>query len=173
MLDAQNVLDGLPQPIVVSWNACLCGYAGEGNFVEIMKILDSMQMAGLKPDEVTFTSVLSACNHTGLLSMALKIFESMTNDYCISPNVTHYGSIMDLLGRAGDFETIKKVITGGMSQHADLTLWLSLLVACQIHGNLELGKEIFHHVIGMHPDETPAYILMSNIYADTGYRKEA
>ena len=78
MQDARNVLDGLPQPKVVSWNACLCGYAGEGDFVEIMKIFDSMQMAGLKPDEVTFTSVLSACNHTGLLSMALKIFETMS-----------------------------------------------------------------------------------------------
>lgn len=53
----------------------------------------------------------------------------------------------------------------------DLTLWLCLLGACQMHSNVKLAKQAFDCAVHLEPKEVPAYILMSNIYANNGLDK--
>jgi hypothetical protein len=76
-----------------------------------------------------------------------------------------------LLGRAGDFKRIEAML--GVKRRSrirvkpDLNVWLSLLGACRVHGNLELAEEVFSRAIGLQPGEEAAYVLMSNVYADS------
>ena len=48
----------------------------------------------------------------------------------------------------------------------DLTVWLCILGACSTHGNLELAEVAFENAVRMHPEQSTAYVLMSNIYVD-------
>jgi pentatricopeptide repeat protein len=71
---------------------------------------EQMERKGIKPDKVTFTSVLSACTHVGLVEEGRKHFRSMFVDYGIKPMGEHYSCFVDLLGRAGRLEEAENVI---------------------------------------------------------------
>lgn len=165
MLDAQAVFDALPLPDVVTWNVCLSGYAGEGNYEASMQILNGMHVTGVKPDAVTFTSVLSACSHGGFLTQGLWYFEFFCRHFEILPDSRHFSSIIDLLGRAGDLECLEMMLKR-LPIRTDLNVWLPLLGACCLHGNAELAKQAFTRALSLKPDNASAFIIMSNMYAD-------
>ncbi|TVU18679.1 hypothetical protein EJB05_34789, partial [Eragrostis curvula] len=45
---------------------------------------------GLRPDEITFIGVLSACMHTGLLEYGHRLFNSLIPVFKITPKIEHY-----------------------------------------------------------------------------------
>ncbi|XP_057829048.1 pentatricopeptide repeat-containing protein At2g42920, chloroplastic [Cryptomeria japonica] len=65
--EAFNIFKDMPQINVVSWNAMVAEYS-QNVFVENpFETLKEMQLAGVKPDSTTFTSVLPACTQLGTL----------------------------------------------------------------------------------------------------------
>ncbi|KAH7316071.1 hypothetical protein KP509_21G077300 [Ceratopteris richardii] len=168
MQDAYSVFDELVQANIISWGACMAGYAGEGNFTVCLKMHEAMLLSGMNPNEVTFSSVLSACSHSGLSIEALEYFDSMVKDYVLMQEPKHYVNMIDLLGRAGDFKKLKSMLDS-MPVQANLNMWLSLLGMCLRHGNIELGKWAFDQATTLNPTESVAYILMSNIYAESAF----
>ena len=69
-----------------------------------------MQYEGMKPDEVTFLTVLSACSHAGLVEERSKNFKSMIEEHRILPVVGHYGCRVDLFGKSGDIDVAEDII---------------------------------------------------------------
>ncbi|KAG5553807.1 hypothetical protein RHGRI_011620 [Rhododendron griersonianum] len=66
-----------------------------------------MRKKKVKPDAIiTFLGVLSSCRHAGLEQGQL-YFNSMV-EYGLEAEVDHYSCIVDLLGRAGDFENARE-----------------------------------------------------------------
>lgn len=172
MADGQEHFEKLPQLDFVLWTACIAGHAEEGNSFASLHMLEKLKLASINPDDVVFASALSACNNSGLVNEALEIFQSMTSDFGITPNAKHYGIIIDLLGRAGDFKNAENMLRQ-MPMQADSTIWLGLLGACGKHANLELAEQAFRNAVSLQPKEVTAFILMSNIYADAGLKESA
>lgn len=170
MVDAGVIFDGLSGPHIASWNTSIAGNAGEGNPMKSLHLFETMKFTGVKADEVTFLLVLSACSHNGLVAQALEYFDSMTSDYDLTPDLRHYGIMVNLLGRAGNFRLIKGLL-GRMPMQANLTIWLCLLGACRLHGNLAVAKEAFKQAVRLQPKHHTSYVLMSNIYGDAGLKK--
>lgn len=167
MVDAQAVFDALHKPDMVIWSTLIAGYCREGNSGAIFHKFEAMQLAGIKPDRVTFLSLLSACSHDGLVDKGIEYFELMSRDYGLSSEVKHFVSLFDLLGRAGDFRRLKGILSR-MPVQPDVAVWLCLLAACRNHGNVEMGKFAYDCAVQLQPKEAAAYVLMSNIYADAG-----
>ena len=65
--DARLVFDQMSEKDVVSWTAMISGYSIHGHGEDALTLFYQMQHAGLKPDHITFTAVLSACSHAGLI----------------------------------------------------------------------------------------------------------
>lgn len=172
MVDAEAVFHVLPQPNVAAWSACIAGYAREGSFVACLQLFEEMHFAGITPNNVTYLSLLYACNHAGLVDKGADYFECMSTDVGITPDLKHYACMMDILGRAGDFNKVENML-GTMPMQADLFFWSGMLGACRIHGNVELGKHAFDVAVRLQPKESAAYILMSSIYSDTGLHDSA
>ncbi|PHU07827.1 Pentatricopeptide repeat-containing protein [Capsicum chinense] len=70
----------------------------------------SVTEEGMKPDDITFVSVLSACNHAGLVDLGREYFNTMIQSYKFTPKLQHYGCMIDLLGRAGKFDEAMAMI---------------------------------------------------------------
>eukprot|EP00250_Pteridium_aquilinum_P000890 c11072_g1_i1 orf=987-1889(-) len=172
MVNAESIFAGLLAPDVVSWSACVAGHAGEGNCSASMDTFEKMQLAGVQPNEVTFSSVLATCSHAGLVMEALHLFRYISQDASLVPDLKHYNSMIDLLGRAGDFKGLEEMLHR-MPMQGDLTFWLCLLSVCRIHGNVGLAKQAFDHAVNLQPNYPAAYILLSNIYADAGLQEWA
>uniref|UniRef100_A0A0A9GVU4 DYW domain-containing protein n=1 Tax=Arundo donax TaxID=35708 RepID=A0A0A9GVU4_ARUDO len=75
--------------------------------------------------------------------------------------------MVDLLGRAGRLEEARELISS-MPMPADGAVWGALLGACKIHKHAEVGEEAFKHIVELEPSNVGYYVLMSNIYTDTG-----
>lgn len=121
----------------------------------------------MKPDHVTFTHILYACTHAGLIEEGWQYFNCMKQDYCITPRVDHYACMVDLLGRAGHLDEAQELIKN-MPLAPNAGVWGALLGACRIHGNIELAKYAAERLFELEPEDAGNYILLSNIYAAGG-----
>ncbi|XP_042493903.1 pentatricopeptide repeat-containing protein At5g40410, mitochondrial [Macadamia integrifolia] len=169
---SHDVFHELKTPDMIAWTAMLAGYATHGHGKEAITIFNLMIKEGLKPDHVTFTHVLSACSHSGLVSEGKKYFEAMSNVYGVEPRVDHYSCMVDLLGRSGLLEEACELIQS-MPINPNAAVWGALLGACRIHNNIELGKEVAERLFEIDPLDPRNYIILSNMYSAAGLWTDA
>lgn len=165
--DSQKVFDEIQHPDLVTWTALIDGYAQHGRGLEALGIFERMKRQGTNPDSVTYLSVLSACNHNGLVEEGFTHFNSMKRDYGIEPEQHHYASMVDLLGRLGSLKEAANFIDK-MPVEADWLVWSVLLGACRVHGDADLGMLAAKKVRELAPQESGAYVSASNISAEMG-----
>ncbi|KAA8528572.1 hypothetical protein F0562_035927 [Nyssa sinensis] len=148
---------------VSSWNVLISGYGMHGHGNEALELFSQMQEEGVQPNHITFTSILSACSHAGLINEGRKCFADMTK-FCVIPEAKHYACMVDMLGRAGLLYEAYDLIKNMPTKPND-GVWGALLLACRIHGHGELGEIAANNLFQLEPEHTGYYILMSNIYA--------
>lgn len=171
MRNSYMVFDNMSNKDVASWNIMIMGYGMHGYGNEALDIFSRMCEANLKPDEVTFVGILSACNHAGLLGQGREFFSQMTTKYDVLPTIEHYTCIIDMLGRAGELKEAYEMVQK-MPIEANPVVWRALLAACRLHGNADLAKIAVQQVIELEPGHCGSYVLMSNIYGVVGQYEE-
>ncbi|XP_006857329.3 pentatricopeptide repeat-containing protein At5g27110 [Amborella trichopoda] len=169
--EAHHVFERLPDRDVVSWTAMIEAYGSNGLANDALKLFERMSQSNVKPDNVTFLSVLSACSHGGLVHEGCGYFKRMEMEYGISPSLEHYSCMIDLLGRAGKLHEAYEIFKS-IPMKTDVGLLGAMLSACNIHGNLELGTEIGDLLLEKDPDDASIYIILSNMYAKAGRWEE-
>ncbi|KAJ0976002.1 hypothetical protein J5N97_017967 [Dioscorea zingiberensis] len=149
------------------WNAIIAGYGIHGHGEQALSIFTQMEQERVKPDNVTFVSLLSACSHAGLVDGGQRYFQVMQSKYGIRPAVKHYACMVDLLGRAGHLDAAYGFIRT-MPIEPDSGVWGALLGACRVHGNVELGALASKFLFEIDPENVGYYVLLSNMYAKAG-----
>ncbi|XP_004306098.1 PREDICTED: pentatricopeptide repeat-containing protein At5g39350 [Fragaria vesca subsp. vesca] len=157
---------------IVLWSVIIAGYGTHGHGKTALSLFYQMVQSGVRPNEVTFTSVLHACSHAGLVEEGLELFRFMLNDQKLIPNADHYTCIVDLLGRAGRLVEAYDLIRT-MSFQPNHAIWGAILGACVIHDNVELGEVAAKWLFELDPENTGNYVLMAKIYAAAGRWKDA
>ncbi|KAG8378174.1 hypothetical protein BUALT_Bualt08G0110500 [Buddleja alternifolia] len=156
----------------VSWNSMLMGYATNGYGIEALSLFREMRNEGVMPNEVTFTAVLSACNHCGLLEEGKYWFFVMKNDYHIDPGIEHYSCMVDLFARAGCLKEAIGFIQE-MPYQCDANIWSAVLRGCIESGDKSLCKDVVERVIELDPQNSGALVQLSGVMASTGDWKES
>ncbi|XP_011629070.1 pentatricopeptide repeat-containing protein At5g40410, mitochondrial-like [Amborella trichopoda] len=151
----------------IAWSAMLAGYAMHGRGHEALEFFTLMESIGVTPDHVSFTHVLSACSHAGLVREGKQYFARMTNDYAISPQMDHYSCIVDLLGRSGLLNEAYELIEA-MPIAPNAGVWGALLGACRIHHDINLAKIAAEQLFLLDPIDPGPYVILSNIYSAAG-----
>ncbi|KAF5182795.1 Pentatricopeptide repeat-containing protein [Thalictrum thalictroides] len=149
---------------VICWNSMIVGFAKNGYADDSLKIFDQMAHTCIKPDDITFLGVLSACSHAGMVSEGLGYYNDMINYHGIQPRSDHYACMIDLLGRGGRLKEAEQFIND-LPTEPDAMVWASLLSACRLHGDDILGQRAAEKLIELEPQNSAPYILLSNIYA--------
>ncbi|KAI3732704.1 hypothetical protein L1987_63911 [Smallanthus sonchifolius] len=165
-----DVLKMLPAPNIrprVLWNILVSAFARHGSFQEAREAYHEMVNTGLKPDHVTFVSLLSACSHGGLVDEGLKYYSLMNTKFGVDVGIEHCVCIIDLLGRSGRLLEAENFISKMPVPPNDF-VWRSVLAACRIHGNPQLGKQAVDHLLKSNPSDDSAFVLYSNVCATNG-----
>ncbi|EFJ21692.1 hypothetical protein SELMODRAFT_34765, partial [Selaginella moellendorffii] len=162
---AQLLFDGMPERSVFSWNSMVAAYAQHGHLDQVFQSLKRMQNEGVKPDSVTFVSVLSACSGAGLLVEGRSHFEFVKRHIREWPSTEHYGCMIDLLGRLGRLEEAERLVLEVPDKAADAVLWRTLLAASRTYGDLERGRRAAERVVDLDPDDSAAYVVLYNTVA--------
>ncbi|XP_071737902.1 pentatricopeptide repeat-containing protein At1g74630 [Rutidosis leptorrhynchoides] len=169
---ARLVFERMPgKKSIVSWTTMVAGLAMQGYGEEALKLFHQMEESGIKPDGVTFISILYACSHAGLIKEGCRYFEIMKNKHNIEPSFEHYGCMVDLYGRGGELQKAYDFITQ-MPIRANAVIWRTLLGACSIHGNVELAEEVQKRLAELDLNDSGDHVLLSNIYAFAGKWKD-
>ncbi|KAK7284746.1 hypothetical protein RJT34_19499 [Clitoria ternatea] len=171
MEKAVQVFEQLREKDVLCWTALIAGMAMHGYAEKALVCFSEMLTERLVPRDITFTAVLTACSHGGMVDRGLEIFESMKRDHGLEPRLEHYGCMVDLLGRAGKLAEAEKFVLE-MPVKPNAPIWGALLGACRIHRNVEVGERVGKILVQMQPEHSGYYVLLSNIYARTNKWKE-
>lgn len=164
--DAWKLFVEMPKKDVVSWNAMISGYAQHGAGMRALELFERMLGELIKPDWISFVSVLLACNHAGLVDLGIQYFYSMKEVYCIEPRPNHYTCVVDLLGRAGKLaEAVDLIKRMPFKPHC--AIFGSLLGACRIHKNLEIAEFAAENLLSLDPTSAAGYVQLANVYAAT------
>lgn len=163
--DARVFFDRLKMKDAVSWTVMITGYAVNGLGKEAVDLYDEMRREGMEPDEFTYLGLLMACSHAGMLEDGLNIFEEMRRShYKLEAKLEHYACVIGMLSRAGRFADAVALMEE-MAEEPDAKILSSLLSACHIHGETELGREVAGKLLELKPDKAEHYVLASNMYA--------
>ncbi|XP_039170357.1 pentatricopeptide repeat-containing protein At5g40410, mitochondrial-like [Eucalyptus grandis] len=159
-------------PDSIAWTAMLASFAAHGYGSEAVTLFELMVKKGMKPDHVTFTHLLHACSHSGLVEEGKRYFQTMFELHGVEPTLDHYSCMVDLLGRSGFLKDAYELIKS-MPVEPNSGVWGALLGTCRIYGDAEFGKEAAEHLINLNPSDARNYIVLSNIYSAVGLWKDA
>ncbi|KAL5557014.1 hypothetical protein UlMin_039250 [Ulmus minor] len=162
-LVARKLFDGLKEKDVVSWSVMINGYGLHRDGNAALDLFLQMELSGIKPDATTYSTVLSACNHSGLAEEGLKAFNSMTANN-ITPKMEHYACLVDLLARTGNLEEAYDMVKR-LPCEPSTSLLEALLGACRVHGNVEIGEKMGRKLVDLDPENSRSYVMLYNIYA--------
>ncbi|XP_052209604.1 pentatricopeptide repeat-containing protein At2g22410, mitochondrial-like [Diospyros lotus] len=162
---AEKIFNELQERGLISWNSMIVSYASHGHADKALALFEQMQSNRVKPDDVTFVGILSACSHGGFVTQGREHFANMQRKFGIKPKVEHYACMIDLLGRVGLLEEAYALMTK-MPMEPDEVAWGALLNACRMHGNVELGKLAADKLLHLNPKDSGIYMLLASLCAN-------
>ncbi|XP_027362611.1 putative pentatricopeptide repeat-containing protein At5g47460 [Abrus precatorius] len=167
--NAELIFDALPNRNLVSWNAMISCYTRNGDFPQVIHIIELMKMErDIKPDGITFLNLISACSHNQIpFEVAIHYFESMIDEYKIAPSVEHCCSMIRVMGQRGELWRAERMIHE-LGFESCGVVWRALLGACGTQADLKVAESAAAKVIELERDEDYVYVMMSNMYASFG-----
>ncbi|XP_068666625.1 pentatricopeptide repeat-containing protein At3g49170, chloroplastic [Aristolochia californica] len=162
--DACQVFNNMDDRNVISWTSMITGFAKHGYARRALDLFSEMVASETKPNDVTYIAVLSACSHVGMVAEGWNHFNSMHRVHGITPKMEHYACMVDLLGRSGFLKEAHEFVAA-MPYEADALVWRTLLGACRVHGDMNLGEIAAKRILELDNLDPSAYVLLSNLYA--------
>jgi pentatricopeptide repeat protein len=161
---ALKLFQEMPKRDLVSYCTMIQGFSIHGHGEDAVNLFNRMLMEGIIPDEAAFTIVLTACSHSGLVDEGWNYFNSMKENYDISPTPDHIACMVDLLSRSGQLRDAYELIKS-MHVEPNAGAWGALLGACKLQGDSELGETVANRLFKLEPLNAANFVLLSNIYA--------
>ncbi|XWS37753.1 hypothetical protein CRYUN_Cryun19dG0072400 [Craigia yunnanensis] len=150
----------------ISWTSVISGLAVNGFADSALEFFSQMLKEGVRPTHGCFVGILLACTHAGLVDKGLEYFKSMETVHGLTPEMKHYGCVVDLFSRSGYLERAYQFIKN-MPIHPDVVVWRILLGACKLHGNVVLAEIVTNNLLELDPSNSGNYVLLSNTYASS------
>ncbi|GMJ00016.1 hypothetical protein like AT1G74400 [Hibiscus trionum] len=180
---ARKLFDSLGEKDVTTWTSMIVGHALHGQASEALELFAEMEEIKQKnsknreggncgstiilPNDVTFIGVLMACSHGGMVEKGKNCYQSMIEDYGLKPRDVHFGCMVDLFCRAGLLKEAYNFVIE-MPGRANAVMWRTLLGACNVNGEIELGEKVKLQLLELEPGYVGDSVAMSNIYAAKG-----
>eukprot|EP01018_Ginkgo_biloba_P036698 Gb_40436 [translate_table: standard] len=164
---ARKVFDKMPERNAFSWNAMIALYTRNGNDVDALYLFRRMQMAGMKPDQYTFTSTLSAC--AGLASLKHgKQVHAHTIKIGFETFVCVGNTLVTMYAKCSSIEDARQVFD--RMNVRDVFSWTSMIAGYSKGGSMEYARQLFDE---MPEQNVVSWNAMIAGYAQHGYGEEA
>ncbi|XP_078438330.1 pentatricopeptide repeat-containing protein At5g46460, mitochondrial-like [Wolffia australiana] len=129
-------------------------------------VFRDMEAALVSPDEITYVGLLAACSHLRNFEEGRILFRKLREDKSLRPSIEHYVCMVDLLCKTGRFGEVEEFIRS-MSLQPNAAVWLALLSSCG-WAEMEIAERAAHVIFDLDPQNSAAYVLLSNLYASAG-----
>lgn len=170
MKKALLVFNSMPEKNLQSFTIMISALGNHGCQKDVISLFTQMEDMGLKPDGLSFSVILSACSHMGLVDEGKMYFDRMVRMYTIKPTVEHYGCMVDLLARAGLIQEAYDIIKN-MPMEPNAVILRSFLGACRNQGSV---PSLDDKLMSKLESELGAnYVLTANVFSTCASWKDA
>ncbi|EFJ26680.1 hypothetical protein SELMODRAFT_97233 [Selaginella moellendorffii] len=135
--DAKQLFDAMALQSVSSWNSIVDAYAHNGLEREAFKLFRTMQHEGVRPDKVTFLTVLEVC--TSLRQV--RLLQELVTSAGLRSDVLLQTALLQVFARNSSISDAKRTFDGVRDK--DLFAWNTLLTAYAQCSRLEQAKAAF------------------------------
>ncbi|CAM0910755.1 unnamed protein product [Alopecurus aequalis] len=146
-----------------AYTSLILGYGMQREGHVSLKLFDEMIANSIEPDHVTMVAILSACSHSGLVTKGQLLFAKMYAVFGTAPRVEHFSCMVDLYSREGLLKMAEEMIDK-MPFQPTAAMLATLVEACLIHGNTEIGEQAAKKLLAMRTNNPGHHKLISNMY---------
>ncbi|XP_076904126.1 pentatricopeptide repeat-containing protein At3g09040, mitochondrial-like [Bidens hawaiensis] len=141
--DALKLFWKLKSPDTVTWSAMICCLEQQGREEKAAKLFSMMMSAGLKPNEFTFTSIISVAKELGDLRYS-RCLHACVHKYGFASETLVNNALITMHIKNESFDDGYKVFN--TMSHKDLVSWNALLAG--FHDNKSSdGSRIFQKIL--------------------------
>jgi len=136
--DEKQIFDKITEPNVVSYTTSIAGHVQHGNGEHALKVFRQMQKVGFKPNDFTFSNILSACASQSTLVQGKKIH---TNIIKFGHDIYFFAqnALITMHSKYGSIESAKQVFD--KIHVKDSISWNSMMARYVGHG---FGKVVIY-----------------------------
>ncbi|XP_058067950.1 pentatricopeptide repeat-containing protein At2g35030, mitochondrial-like [Magnolia sinica] len=128
---ARKLFNEMQERNVVTWTSLITGYVQDGQSEEAMKIFSRMLNDGIKPNQGTFVSVLSACSSLAGLGEGKQIHQ-IINKTIFQFNTFVESALISMYAKCGEISIAREMFD--RSNQKDLISWNGMIAAYAHHG---------------------------------------
>ncbi|XP_058093302.1 pentatricopeptide repeat-containing protein At1g04840 [Magnolia sinica] len=149
---AMVLFDRMPEKNVISWTTMVAGFSQNGDYQRALSTFYRMLDEGVKPNDYTVISALSACARIGALDAGIQIHEYVLgNGFRINRDLGN--ALVDMYSKCGEIECASRVFC--QIKEKDLLTWSVMISGWATHGCCGEALRCFEEMksAGIYPDE--------------------
>jgi pentatricopeptide repeat protein len=123
--DARRVFDEMPKRDIVLWNSMMASYSQNEHSEEAITLFSEMQWEGMKPNEYSLTSVLSACKCPEYLKFGRQVHSHMIQTG-LDSHLPVENALITMYAKCGTIDSSRLVFDKMIER--DVISWTALIV---------------------------------------------
>ncbi|KAF2532765.1 hypothetical protein F2Q70_00032250 [Brassica cretica] len=157
---AETIFAKTQKDVAESWNVMISGYVSVGNWFKAIEVYDQMVSVGVKPDAVTFISVLPACSQLAVLEKGKQIHLSIIESRLETDELL-MGALLDMYSKCGDVKEASRIFKS--MPEKDVVSWTVMISAYGSHGQPREAFDRFDEMqkLGVRPDGVTFLAVLS------------
>ncbi|XP_058090555.1 pentatricopeptide repeat-containing protein At2g13600-like [Magnolia sinica] len=159
--NAREYFNKMPERNVVTWNSMLAAYIQHGHAEEGLKMYILMlREQSVKPDWITFATLLSACSYSAALRLGKQIVAQTTKSG-LDFNVSVANGIVTMYSKCGRIQEAREIFDAILDK--DLVSWNSMITGYAQNGQGKEAIEVFEYMLqaGPKPDHISYVAVLS------------
>ena len=150
--DARVVFERMEDRDVITWNVMIGGLAEHGCGREAYELFLQMQQEGIKPDAVTYMSILNECSSTGAVEWVKEVHRH-AHEARFESDVRVGSALIHMYAKCGSLDDARVVFE--RMEDRDVITWNVMIGGLAEHGCGREALEIFKTMIadGVKPNE--------------------
>ncbi|KAL6124693.1 hypothetical protein ACLB2K_077204 [Fragaria x ananassa] len=153
----------MPQKNVISWTTMITGYVQDGRNEEALMFFSKMVVDnGVRPNQRTFVSILSACSNLAGLCEGRQIHQMIIKT--VYKECVHLVSaLINMYSKCGELVSARKMFEDGSTIHRDYISWNGMIAAYAHHGCGTEAINLYNEMrqLGFKPDDVTYVGLLS------------
>lgn len=170
---ARRMFDQMDQRDVICWTAMISGYAQSGQYSKALELFVQMEGLGIKPDEFTVASVLSACARLGALTFGERLHSRYIEGELCSQNIFLSTALIDMFSKCGNIDSALHMFHRIPKDLRTVSLFNSMISGLAQHGLGESALAVFREMeaTGLRPDSI-TFVAVLSACSHSGLIKE-